>query len=452
MNKFIFFFVGISIAHLTLFSISHASVKSDLLKDIKLAQAELSKTQAKINRDRVKLSNKLREQENLVSKLRDGVSVSQRLQDEKTLSLQQLQGRLKVWNEQNQYQQNSLSRFNQNIAYQALSVNATTQQKLTWLNGHINQLTQHLYPVWSEEMVVMNNGELHLSSILSMGPMHWYLDKNNNHAGFASLVKSNSNEGTTMHAGAVEKNLFKAELPLSGDTKDALFRVKNSGIGSISFDPTLTRAFKIRNQKVTIMQHLKKGGVWILPILMFGIFAVSIALFKAFQFWRLPPLIPDFNQRFAQLEKIKIKEDRQKSQNALFHCAKGMQAELIKIALETELGQKRDDRLFANLLNNKHSLDYWLGAIAITASVSPLLGLLGTVSGMIETFKLMTLFGAGDPAAVSGGISQALVTTEVGLVVAIPALILHALLSRASKNYYIQLETCGINLSQLERN
>ena len=101
------------------------------------------------------------------------------------------------------------------------------------------------------------------------------------------------------------------------------------------------------------------------------------------------------------------------------------------------------------LLHNKHKLDYWLGAIAITAAVSPLLGLLGTVSGMIETFKLMTLFGAGDPAAVSGGISQALVTTELGLVVAIPALLLHALLSRRVKTYYGQLESCGVNLSQL---
>ena len=70
---------------------------------------------------------------------------------------------------------------------------------------------------------------------------------------------------------------------------------------------------------------------------------------------------------------------------------------------------------------------------------------------MIETFKLMTLFGAGDPAAVSGGISEALVTTELGLVVAIPALLCHALLSRRAKTYYGELESCAVNLSQLEQ-
>jgi len=82
------------------------------------------------------------------------------------------------------------------------------------------------------------------------------------------------------------------------------------------------------------------------------------------------------------------------------------------------------------------------------AAVSPLLGLLGTVSGMIETFKMMTLFGSGDPEVVSGGIAQALVTTELGLVVAIPALILNAVLSRKAKSYYAELENFAILISK----
>jgi len=101
-------------------------------------------------------------------------------------------------------------------------------------------------------------------------------------------------------------------------------------------------------------------------------------------------------------------------------------------------------------MHDKHKLDNYIGAIAITASVAPLLGLLGTVSGMIETFKMMTLFGSGDPEVVSGGIAQALITTELGLVVAIPALVLNALLSRKAKAYYSQLEAFALQLSQLE--
>jgi biopolymer transport protein ExbB len=105
--------------------------------------------------------------------------------------------------------------------------------------------------------------------------------------------------------------------------------------------------------------------------------------------------------------------------------------------------------LYAALLDQRNRLERWLGAIAMTAAVSPLLGLLGTVSGMITTFKAMTLFGAGDARAVSGGIAEALITTELGLVVAIPALLAHALMSRRVKNYFAQLENDAVHMSQL---
>jgi biopolymer transport protein ExbB len=64
----------------------------------------------------------------------------------------------------------------------------------------------------------------------------------------------------------------------------------------------------------------------------------------------------------------------------------------------------------------------------VLAAVSPLLGLLGTVTGMIETFQSITLFGTGDPKLMSGGISQALITTQLGLAVAIPLVLFHSLL------------------------
>jgi biopolymer transport protein ExbB len=79
-----------------------------------------------------------------------------------------------------------------------------------------------------------------------------------------------------------------------------------------------------------------------------------------------------------------------------------------------------------------------LGTLAILAAVAPLLGLLGTVTGIIETFQSILLFGTGDPRLMSGGISQALVTTVMGLVVAIPILIVHSLLS-ARGNRLIQI-------------
>jgi biopolymer transport protein ExbB len=65
--------------------------------------------------------------------------------------------------------------------------------------------------------------------------------------------------------------------------------------------------------------------------------------------------------------------------------------------------------------------------------IAPLLGLLGTVTGMIQTFQAITLFGAGDPKMMAGGISEALITTTLGLVIAIPLVLLHALLSSRAR-------------------
>jgi biopolymer transport protein ExbB len=134
---------------------------------------------------------------------------------------------------------------------------------------------------------------------------------------------------------------------------------------------------------------------------------------------------------------------------ALTAQVQGSQAELLRIALQNQTREQRDDRLYAALLEQRNRLERWLGSIAMTASVAPLLGLLGTVSGMITTFKAMTLFGAGDPRVVSGGIAEALITTELGLVVAIPALLAHALMSRKVRSDFAQLENDAVQLSQL---
>jgi len=80
-------------------------------------------------------------------------------------------------------------------------------------------------------------------------------------------------------------------------------------------------------------------------------------------------------------------------------------------------------------LHESTHLNRFGAVIMVIAAVSPLLGLLGTVTGMISTFDVITEFGTGDPKLLSGGISIALVTTQLGLIVAIPLLLLGNMLS-----------------------
>ena len=107
----------------------------------------------------------------------------------------------------------------------------------------------------------------------------------------------------------------------------------------------------------------------------------------------------------------------------------------------TANGEALENELFTiaqQCVARRDHLLFWLG---VSASAAPLLGLLGTVTGMIHTFRLITAFGVGDARLLADGISEALVTTEAGLCVAIPALLCHAWLTRLSKRHATNLES-----------
>ncbi|MEA3523503.1 MAG: MotA/TolQ/ExbB proton channel family protein, partial [Campylobacterota bacterium] len=92
-----------------------------------------------------------------------------------------------------------------------------------------------------------------------------------------------------------------------------------------------------------------------------------------------------------------------------------------------------ESKLDSALIKEIPSIQSGLPMIKLIAAVAPLLGLLGTVTGMIETFQSITLFGTGDPKLMAGGISQALMTTVLGLVVAIPILFIYNIVNAKAK-------------------
>ncbi|MEM7413565.1 MAG: MotA/TolQ/ExbB proton channel family protein [Myxococcota bacterium] len=105
------------------------------------------------------------------------------------------------------------------------------------------------------------------------------------------------------------------------------------------------------------------------------------------------------------------------------------------------------------LLRERSGVERFLWLVQTVSIVAPLLGLLGTVTGMIQTFQAITLFGAGDPKIMAGGISEALITTTLGLVTAIPLVLLYALISNRAKSINDQLDEYGAGLvaDRLER-
>ncbi|MCD6423273.1 MAG: MotA/TolQ/ExbB proton channel family protein [Elusimicrobia bacterium] len=96
------------------------------------------------------------------------------------------------------------------------------------------------------------------------------------------------------------------------------------------------------------------------------------------------------------------------------------------LLLEKEKGKEHLSKLMRQIFHETYPLlEKNLSTIAVLAKVAPLLGLLGTVTGMVSTFTSISMYGTSDPQALAKGISQALITTQAGLIVAIPALFFH---------------------------
>lgn len=395
---------------------------------INSAQKNLASAERKVASERQQFAKKLNSLEQEVLALREKTAAIRRLADEKTLSLSQLEKRLEKWQQQQNYQHNLLHRFLQQNRQSDQQEDFTNVAKKIDVVLHIsNQYEKRFFPSWGESPIVLKSGDISLSPTLALGPITWYWDDAEGRVGLASK-------------GDNTQNILQSDLLLSGSDSDAVAKLRTKTSGEIVFDPTLNRALAREQNSDSVVQHLMKGGIWVIPILLFALFALSIALVKVLQLWRLPKIV-----RFtpAALKKLLVNET-----SSLAFNVSGMQRSLLALSRNSSSPQERDDQLFIQLQDDKNVLERWIGAIAITAAVSPLLGLLGTVSGMIETFKMMTLFGSGDPEVVSGGIAQALVTTELGLIVAIPALIFNAFLSRHAKTYYNELENFAILISK----
>lgn len=105
-----------------------------------------------------------------------------------------------------------------------------------------------------------------------------------------------------------------------------------------------------------------------------------------------------------------------------------------------------EDVISEAVLNEQPTLDRFRSALSVFAAVAPLLGLLGTVTGMISTFDVITQYGTGDPKLLSGGISEALITTELGLIVAIPTLLIGNLLASWSDRITSDVEVSALKV------
>ncbi len=181
-------------------------------------------------------------------------------------------------------------------------------------------------------------------------------------------------------------------------------------------DPGRGSLLALLIQEPTLGERVRQGGLIGYVIILLGVIGLLAALLRWYQLGVVGARIR------AQLVDREPRDD-----NPLGRILKIYQEQ--RQADTETLGLKLDEAI----LREAPRLETWQGSIKVIAAVAPLLGLLGTVTGMIETFQAITLFGTGDPRLMAGGISQALVTTVLGLAVAIPLVLLYSVVAGRSR-------------------
>jgi len=241
--------------------------------------------------------------------------------------------------------------------------------------------------------------------------------------------------------GSLEPSLVAFRDPADQAAAAALVQ---SGRGLIPFDPTLGNASKIESTEDTFLEHVQKGGPVMIPIFALAGAAMLVALLKwiSFLFVRTPS-----RARVQKLYEAVAQRD-EAAVNTAVERIKGPVGRMLKAGVESlrEPRELVEEVMYEVVLTSRLKLERFLPFVAISAASAPLLGLLGTVTGIINTFKLITVSGSGDVKSLSGGISEALITTEFGLIVAIPSLLLHAFLSRKARGVVGKMETAAIGL------
>lgn len=226
--------------------------------------------------------------------------------------------------------------------------------------------------------------------------------------------------------------------PLEGRYTNSTADIMAATSGSVAFGVDGTRGgiLALLVESPTVQDRIKQGGIVGYCIIGLGMFGLLIA------FWRWLGLSSASRKVNAQLKRDTASTDNPLGRVlAAYEANKNADTETVELKL-SEAALKEMPDLTKGLL-----------LIKVISVVAPLMGLLGTVTGMIKTFQVITLYGAGDPKMMAGGISQALMTTVLGLVVAIPMVLIHTLVSGQSKSIIniINSQSAGIIATHSEK-
>ena len=247
--------------------------------------------------------------------------------------------------------------------------------------------------------------------------------------------------GALAPAGAGEYKLWNAVG--SSDDAKALFAKEMRPELDIFIYENLEKEVEYQKEK-SVEDTIKAGGVIGYVILALGAFGILLLIIRAF-------VLSAAGSSVGKITNIVVQKVEAGEGDSALEAIKGFNGSTARVIKATLRNIKRErehieDIVMENILNEQTKIDRFGNFVLVIAAVAPLLGLLGTVTGMIATFDIITEHGTGDPKLLSGGISEALVTTMLGLVVAIPLLLIGNLLSGWAQSIKDSMEHSALHI------
>ncbi|MDT8364477.1 MAG: MotA/TolQ/ExbB proton channel family protein [Nitrosomonas sp.] len=324
----------------------------------------------------------------------------------------------------------TLKKYNRSLEKNSAFAEGDDQTKLSMLFSEATNLLGSLSNIYSEagKFFLLDGTEV-AGNIVQVGNI-------------AAYGVSEKGSGILVPAG---NNRFRLWAEPASDVAEAMLAGSSLPVLKMFLFESRERAIDFHQDK-TVKEIIDSGGVigWIIVFL--GGVAVVVTIVRAAILY-----LNSVNGQKISVETLGMLAHQQMDK-ALAYCQgkKGPFARLLTTTLSQKYERDQlEDVISETLLHETEKLDRFSSTILVIASVSPLLGLLGTVTGMISTFDIITEFGTGDPKLLSGGISIALVTTQLGLIVAIPAVLLGTMLNSWAETIKRELEGVALKVSNI---
>lgn len=384
------------------------------------ARVDEAKLQAKIaglERNTVRLAAEVQDMESQLSESERAAAAMEERSEALNMTYQQAES--------------SLKNYGVDLSLEQVFQTGSDDRKVELMFADANQLLNKLNSINVHEgQFYLNNGKQAQGKIIELGNI-------------ASYGVSSEGSGALVPAGGDHMKLWHLD---ASDVAEAFAN------GSA---PEQLKVFLYESRSKAIEEHAEKtwlsvvnsGGIIGWVIVGLGTIGMILVLLRAVLLQRNSS---NSHQIEEQIVKVVSNGSLEDAQRACQNC-KGAIARVLSSTLRHVKDDRdhMDDIITEAILHESGTLNKFGSTILVIASVSPLLGLLGTVTGMISTFDIITEFGTGDPKLLSSGISVALVTTELGLIVAIPTLLLGTLLSSWSETIKLDMETVALKITNI---